>query len=405
MATEFGRLDILVNNAGLGPANLAEDVNEADFDLTFDVNVKGVYFASQAAGRVMIRQGHGRIIHLSSQAGFIALPTESVYCISKAAVAHLARCLAVEWGQHGITVNAVAPTFIRTDGTATGPRRPGLRGGGQGADRRSPPDRRAGRRGRSGRLPRLTGGVARHRDDAPRRRRLDGPLTTEPDGQFTTVFGRGLVEELPLILPRPYLVVTMADLWPRFKTSLAGSALAGVHIVDTLDLAELQAHRRRVCRLADRLSGWAAARPSTSRSSSRGRRGLPHLPGPDGDDGQRPVRSSVRAFGTEAMCATSAGRFPEAVYVDFDVIQSAPALLNRSGVGDILCYHTAHGDWRLARDLGREEARWPYDQRLVDEARLRLDDVLAHLDDIHEVNESRHPDADACPPLGRRHVP
>ena len=118
VATEFGRLDILVNNAGLGPANLAEDVNEADFDLTFDVNVKGVYFASQAAGRVMIRQGHGRIIHLSSQAGFIALPTESVYCISKAAVAHLARCLAVEWGQHGITVNAVAPTFIRTDGTA-----------------------------------------------------------------------------------------------------------------------------------------------------------------------------------------------------------------------------------------------------------------------------------------------
>ena len=51
-------------------------------------------------------------------------------------------------------------------------------------------------------------------------------MTTEPDGQFTTVFGRGLVEELPLILPRPYLVVTMADLWPRFKTSLAGSALA-----------------------------------------------------------------------------------------------------------------------------------------------------------------------------------
>ena len=118
VVAEFGRLDILVNNAGLGPSNLAEDVNEADFDLTFDINVKGVFFASQAAGRVMIRQGRGRIIHLSSQAGFIALPTESVYCISKAAVAHLARCLAVEWGGHGITVNAVAPTFIRTDGTA-----------------------------------------------------------------------------------------------------------------------------------------------------------------------------------------------------------------------------------------------------------------------------------------------
>ena len=113
----FGRLDILVNNAGLGPSAPAEDVIEEDFDLTFDVNVKGVFFASQAAGRVMIRQGYGRIVSLSSQAGFVALPTESVYCMSKAAVAHMTKCLAVEWGRVGITVNAVAPTFIRTPGT------------------------------------------------------------------------------------------------------------------------------------------------------------------------------------------------------------------------------------------------------------------------------------------------
>jgi NAD(P)-dependent dehydrogenase (short-subunit alcohol dehydrogenase family) len=114
----LGRLDIVVNNAGLGPANPAEDVTEADFDLTFDVNVKGAFFVSQAAARVMMKQGSGRIISLSSQAGFVALPTESVYCMSKAAVAHMTKCLAVEWGRHGITVNAVAPTFIRTDGTA-----------------------------------------------------------------------------------------------------------------------------------------------------------------------------------------------------------------------------------------------------------------------------------------------
>jgi NAD(P)-dependent dehydrogenase (short-subunit alcohol dehydrogenase family) len=113
----FGRLDVLVNNAGLGPANTAEDVTEADYDLTFDVNVKGTFFASQAAGRVMIDQRFGRIINLSSQAGFVALPTESVYCTTKAAIAHLTKCLAVEWGRHGINVNAVAPTFIRTPGT------------------------------------------------------------------------------------------------------------------------------------------------------------------------------------------------------------------------------------------------------------------------------------------------
>jgi NAD(P)-dependent dehydrogenase (short-subunit alcohol dehydrogenase family) len=114
----FGRLDILINNAGASPEAPAEDVIESNFDLTMGVNVKGVFFASQAAGRVMIRQGFGRIISLSSQAGFVALPTESVYCMSKAAVAHMTRCLAVEWGRHGITVNAVAPTFIRTPGTA-----------------------------------------------------------------------------------------------------------------------------------------------------------------------------------------------------------------------------------------------------------------------------------------------
>jgi NAD(P)-dependent dehydrogenase (short-subunit alcohol dehydrogenase family) len=113
----LGRLDILVNNAGLGPENPAEDVREEDFDLTVAVNVKGTFFASQAAARAMIPRGNGRIINLSSQAGFVALPTESVYCLTKAAIVHLTKCLAVEWGRHGITVNAVAPTFISTPGT------------------------------------------------------------------------------------------------------------------------------------------------------------------------------------------------------------------------------------------------------------------------------------------------
>ena len=114
---EWGRVDILVNNAGIAPPNPAEAVSEEDFDRTFAVNVKGTFFASQSAGRIMIRNGFGRIVNLSSQAGFVALPTESVYCATKAAIAHLTKCLAVEWGHHGITVNAVAPTFIRTPGT------------------------------------------------------------------------------------------------------------------------------------------------------------------------------------------------------------------------------------------------------------------------------------------------
>ena len=114
---QWGRLDLLVNNTGIAPTNLALDVREEDFDRTVNVNLKGTFFACQAAGKVMKQQGGGRIINMSSQAGFVALQTESVYCMTKAGIAHLTRCLAVEWGPYHINVNAVAPTFIRTPGT------------------------------------------------------------------------------------------------------------------------------------------------------------------------------------------------------------------------------------------------------------------------------------------------
>jgi NAD(P)-dependent dehydrogenase (short-subunit alcohol dehydrogenase family) len=117
-AAHLGKLDILVNNAGGGFTNLALDVPEHEFDDTLTMNLKSTFFACQAAARVMISHDGGRIINMSSQAGYAALPTESVYCASKAAISHLTKCLAVEWGQHNITVNAVAPTFISTPGTA-----------------------------------------------------------------------------------------------------------------------------------------------------------------------------------------------------------------------------------------------------------------------------------------------
>jgi NAD(P)-dependent dehydrogenase (short-subunit alcohol dehydrogenase family) len=114
----YGRIDLLVNNAGVGPPETpAEDVSVKDFDDTVALNLRGTFFASQAAGRAMIEQKSGRIVNVSSQAGFVALPGEAVYCMTKAAVSHLTKCLAVEWGQHGITVNAIAPTFIETPGT------------------------------------------------------------------------------------------------------------------------------------------------------------------------------------------------------------------------------------------------------------------------------------------------
>jgi NAD(P)-dependent dehydrogenase (short-subunit alcohol dehydrogenase family) len=113
----FQRIDILVNNAGIGAPNKAENVLEKDFDETVKVNLKGTFFTAQAVGREMIRRKYGRIINISSQAGFVALETESVYGMTKAAIAHLTKCLALEWAKYNITVNAVAPTFIQTPGT------------------------------------------------------------------------------------------------------------------------------------------------------------------------------------------------------------------------------------------------------------------------------------------------
>jgi NAD(P)-dependent dehydrogenase (short-subunit alcohol dehydrogenase family) len=113
----FKHIDILVNNAGIGAPSPAEKVNERDFDETLAVNLKGTFFTSQAVGKIMISQRQGRIINMGSQAGSVALPTESIYCMTKAAISHLTKCLALEWAPYHINVNAVAPTFTETPGT------------------------------------------------------------------------------------------------------------------------------------------------------------------------------------------------------------------------------------------------------------------------------------------------
>jgi NAD(P)-dependent dehydrogenase (short-subunit alcohol dehydrogenase family) len=114
----FGQLDILVNNAGLGTNHDALDATEEEWDELFEVNVRGLFFACQAAGRHMVERGYGRIVNMSSQAGLVGIPRHAAYSAGKGAVNMLTKVLALEWSPHGVTVNCVAPTFVRTPGTA-----------------------------------------------------------------------------------------------------------------------------------------------------------------------------------------------------------------------------------------------------------------------------------------------
>ncbi|MGY0398483.1 MAG: GolD/DthD family dehydrogenase [Ostreibacterium sp.] len=113
--TTFGRLDILVNCAGIVLLDKSENLSEEYWDRTLDVNLKGTYRLSQAAGRIMLKQGNGRIINLASQAGVVALEYHLAYCVSKAGVIALTQVMALEWSSKGITVNAISPTVVLTE--------------------------------------------------------------------------------------------------------------------------------------------------------------------------------------------------------------------------------------------------------------------------------------------------
>jgi NAD(P)-dependent dehydrogenase (short-subunit alcohol dehydrogenase family) len=118
VASELGRLDILVNNAGLNIPQGVFDVDEASWNAVVDTNLKGTFFAAQAAARRMVAEG-GRIINIASQAGVVGIEERSAYGASKGGVTILTKVLAIELARHGITVNAVAPTFVATELTRT----------------------------------------------------------------------------------------------------------------------------------------------------------------------------------------------------------------------------------------------------------------------------------------------
>jgi len=123
----FGRVDILVNNAGWTGNSLALDVTEDEYDRTMAASLKSVFFACQAAARVMIPQGGGKIVNIGANFGVVAFRTRSVYAAAKAGVHHLSRALSLEWARQGVTVNVVAPCITETDSRKIILERPGYK--------------------------------------------------------------------------------------------------------------------------------------------------------------------------------------------------------------------------------------------------------------------------------------
>jgi NAD(P)-dependent dehydrogenase (short-subunit alcohol dehydrogenase family) len=122
--TEVGSIDILVNNSGVSTTQRIQDVSEEDYDFVFDTNVKGAFFVAQEVGKRMLARAKGaapgtytggRIINVASMAGLRVMPQIGVYSMSKAAVVHMTRAMALEWGKFGINVNALCPGYIDTE--------------------------------------------------------------------------------------------------------------------------------------------------------------------------------------------------------------------------------------------------------------------------------------------------
>jgi len=111
----FGRIDILVNNAGVALLDDAENLQESAWDKTMNINLKAPFILSQLVGRAMIKRHAGKIINIASQAGIVALDKHVAYCVSKAGLISMTKVLALEWGEYGINVNAIAPTVVLTE--------------------------------------------------------------------------------------------------------------------------------------------------------------------------------------------------------------------------------------------------------------------------------------------------
>ncbi|XVQ09610.1 iron-containing alcohol dehydrogenase [Spirillospora sp. CA-255316] len=202
--------------------------------------------------------------------------------------------------------------------------------------------------------------------------------------QFCTIFGRNLIGELTNIVNRPFGVVTMDDLWPRYAAQFAQ---APVRVVKAgLDHAYLE----KLVAESDDLKaivglGGGQALDTAKYLSWRLDLPLFQVPTALSVNAAWGHRSAVR---TDGIVSYVGWALPQAVFVDYDVIRSAPRLLNTSGAADVLCYHTGLWDWKMAGGTGHAEPQWPYDPRLAAASHEAMRRVIDNADAIREMTDA-----------------
>ena len=196
------------------------------------------------------------------------------------------------------------------------------------------------------------------------------------------VFGRELYSEFRNFVHPPFLVVTMADLWPMFRHHFDG-ADHRVYFTESIEQADLDRDAEALGDLRA-IIGLGGGQALDVAKYFAWRNNLPLFQAPTALSvnavyGQR---SGVRVDGKVVYRGWAV---PEAVYVDYDVLRSAPRHLNWSGIGDILCFHTGVLDWRYAEDRGRIEEKWRFSDDLARQSLAKVDRITRHVDDIRSA--------------------
>ncbi|MFN0114240.1 MAG: iron-containing alcohol dehydrogenase [Paracoccaceae bacterium] len=204
------------------------------------------------------------------------------------------------------------------------------------------------------------------------------------DYGFPTVMGRGLFGEFRNFVNPPFLIVTMPDLWEMFRHEFAGADYR-LYLTDSIEQADLD---RDAAALTDvrAIIGLGGGQALDVAKWFAWRRNLPLF--------QAPTALSVNAVYSHRSGVRDGGKViyrgyavPECVFIDYDVLRAAPRHLNWSGIGDILCFHTGVLDWQYARDTGKVEAKWPYDQDLADQSLSKVRGIVGNIDGIRKMTD------------------